>query len=77
MGKRQTAAVVSIGPERGELSGRAAMIEAEQPAQALTADGLARVREERGIGVDELVADALMWPLRIEMDCVGIKGSSK
>ena len=71
-GSWPTGAVVPVGSERGEFSSSAAMIEAEQAAETFVVDDLARVRKERGTGVDKFVADSLVRPLGIEMDCVGI-----
>ncbi len=51
------------------------MIEGKQPTKALTANDITCVPERRGIGVDELVADALMWTLTIEVGNVGIQGA--
>ena len=76
-GTAQTGTSVSIDCERGSCSGSGAMIKPEQPTQALTVDDIASVREERDIGIDELVSEALMRPFRIEMsavigECAGI-----
>ena len=75
LGMRQTGAVVFIGPERGELSSSAAMIEAEQAAETFVADDLARVREKGVVWVNELVVDALMGPLGIEVGNVRRQGT--
>ena len=42
------------------------MMEAEQPTKALTADDVPPLREQQGIGVDELLGDALMRPPRLQ-----------
>ncbi len=77
--RTQSRPVLSSRPrhEGGERSGSSAMIEAEQSTQALLADDIASVRTEQDIGLNEFVAEPLMWTLVVEMANVGSQRSTE